>query len=142
MSVTRPLVLAACLAVLGTLSTTAGAQNAARGQGLYSTFPYGCSDCHAPDPRNDKQKTKPSGGVKSGTVWQNIAFGINSPVDGNNEMTMQLKSFYDQNQITDNDLQDISAYLQGVFGGTPPPPPPPTGSVSAPGSASFGSVTV
>src|SRR3982751_6055127 len=78
---------------------TASAQNAARGQTLYASFPYGCSDCHATNPKNDPKKNKPSGGVKSGTTWQNILLGINGPVGGSNEMTNLLKPFYDGGQI-------------------------------------------
>jgi hypothetical protein len=137
MLVPRVLALAACLAVSVTLSAPVSAQNAARGQSLYSSFPYGCSDCHANNPKNDPQKNRPSGGVKSGIVWQNILLGINSTIGGNNAMTSLLKPFYDANEITDSDLQDISAYLQNVFGGTPP-----AGTVSAPASAGFGNVAV
>ena len=96
---------------------SAMAQNAARGQQLYGSFPYGCSDCHATNPKNDPEKGQPSGGVKSGTTWQNILLGINGPVDGHTDMTDLLKPFYDGGQITDTDLQDISAYLNNVFGG-------------------------
>jgi hypothetical protein len=140
MLVPRILTFSACLAVAALLSAPAVAQNAARGHTLYNSFPYGCSDCHGgiSNPKNDPEKGKPSGGVKSGTVWQNIQLGINSTVDGNNAMTSLLKPFYDSNAITDTDLQDISAYLQGVFSGVTPP----AGTVSAPGSAAFGSVTV
>jgi mono/diheme cytochrome c family protein len=118
----------------------AQAQNAARGQSIFSQFPYGCSDCHGgANPRNDPERNKPSGGVRSGTVWQNILFGINGPVDGNTAMTSLLKPFYDGGQITDADLQDISAYLQNVFssggGGSP-------GNLAVPASLSFGAVNV
>ena len=140
MLVPRILALSACLAVSALLCAPAIAQNAARGHTLYNSFPYGCSDCHGgiSNPKNDPEKGKPSGGVKSGIVWENIRLGINSTIDGNNAMTSLLKPFYDANDITDADLQDISAYLQGVFGGVTPP----AGTVAAPGSAAFGSVTV
>src|SRR5215213_4367848 len=74
MLVPRTLALAALLALLGVLSVPAAAQNAVRGQTLYNSFPYGCSDCHGgiSNPKNDPEKGKASGGVKSGTVWQNI----------------------------------------------------------------------
>ena len=138
MLVPRIATVSACLALSAFLSAPAAAQNAARGKTLYNSFPYGCSDCHGgiSNPKNDPERSKPSGGVKSGIVWQNIQLGINSTIDGNNAMTSLLKPFYDSGAIIDTDLQDISAYLQGVFSGTP------TGTVSAPGSAAFGSVTV
>jgi mono/diheme cytochrome c family protein len=112
------------------------AQNAARGQQIYGQFPFSCSDCHATNPKNDPERNKPSGGVKSGMVWQNILLGINGPVDGNNAMTSLLKPFYDGGQITDTDLQDISAYLQNVFSGGGGG----AGSLAVPASLSFGTV--
>jgi len=135
----------AVVLLLALAAATAQAQNAARGKQIFTIFPYGCSDCHGgvdgsgnPTPKNDPEKNKPSGGVKSGTTWQNILLGINGAVDGMTDMTDLLKPFYDSGQITDTDLQDISAYLQNVFtgggggGGA--------GSLSVPGSLSFGSV--
>ena len=107
----------ALLVALVLAAGPAGAQNAARGQQIYAQYPWQCSSCHMPNPVNDPFKNKPSGGVKSGVVWQNILFGINSTVDGFTEMTDSLKFQYDGGQITDTDLQDISAYLQNVFGG-------------------------
>jgi mono/diheme cytochrome c family protein len=98
---------------------SAQAQSAARGQAIYNQAPWGCGDCHGgSDPKKDPERDKPSGGVKSGVVWQNILLGINSAVDGNTSMTSLLKPFYDQFQITDDDLKDIAAYLQTVFDGT------------------------
>ncbi len=128
----------ACFAAFALSAGVAHAQSASRGQSLYGMFPYGCSDCHATDPKKDPERNKPQGGVRSGIVWQNILLGINGQVDGNNDMTTLLKPFYDSNQITDADLQDISAYLNTVFGGGGNP----TGTVAAPASAGFGSVTV
>jgi mono/diheme cytochrome c family protein len=125
--------LAAAVACSG-----AHAQNAARGNTLYHQFPYGCSDCHATNPKNDPERNQPAGGVKTGVVWNYILLGINGPVDGNTTMTDTLKPFYDQGQITDNDLQDIAAYLQSVFSGGGGGGP---GSVSA-GALAFGNVNV
>ena len=93
------------------------AQNAARGQQIYAQFPWGCSDCHAANPKNDPERNKPSGGVKSGTVWQNIRNAITNGVNGNTTMEDALLNFYNGGQITDTDLQDISAYLTNVFSG-------------------------
>jgi mono/diheme cytochrome c family protein len=123
---------------LASLAASAQAQNAARGQQIYSQTPWSCSDCHAANPRNDPERNEPSGGVKSGTVWQNILLGINGPVDGHTDMTDLLKPFYDQQLITDADLQDISAYLNNVFNGTGGGGNP--GTISVPGSLGFGSV--
>ena len=136
MTFARTLALSAVL-LLAFAAGGVTAQNAARGQTLYSAFPYGCSDCHAVNPKNDPERNKPSGGVKSGTTWQNILLGINGPVGGNTAMTDLLKSFYDGGQITDADLQDISAYLNNVFtggggGGA--------GTLSVPASLAFGTV--
>jgi hypothetical protein len=129
-----------CLMLVIGFSANARAQDATRGKTLYGTFPYGCSDCHGTNPKNDPEKGKPSGGVRTGTVWQNILFGINGSVDGFTAMTDLLKPFYDQNQITDADLQDIAAYLQTVWpagGGGPS-----VGNLAVSSSLAFGAVNV
>jgi mono/diheme cytochrome c family protein len=135
MAVRRLLIGILCV-LLASVAAMAHAQNAARGQQIYSQSPWACADCHGANPRNDPERNKPSGGVKSGTVWQNILLGINGPVDGHTDMTDLLKPFYDQQLITDADLQDISAYLQNVFdasGGGP-------GTITAAASLAFGTV--
>jgi len=113
------------------------AQNAARGQQIYAQFPWGCSDCHATNPKNDPERNKPSGGVKSGTVWQNIRNAITNGVNGNTTMEDALLSFYNGGSITDTDLQDISAYLNNVFSGGGGGG---AGTLSVPASLSFGTV--
>lgn len=127
----------ALVVVLALSAGAALAQNATRGQQLYGQLPWSCSDCHSSNPRNDPERNRPSGGVRSGTVWQNILLGINGPVGGNTDMTNLLKPFYDSGQITDTDLQDISAYLQNVFNGTGGGSP---GNLSVPATLAFGTV--
>jgi len=128
------------LLVLALSAGAAVAQNAARGQQIYTQLPWSCSDCHSSNPRQDPERNRPSGGVKSGTVWQNILNGINGPVDGSTDMTDLLKPFYDNGQITDTDLQDISAYLQNVFNGSGGGGSP--GNLAVPGTLGFGTVNV
>lgn len=124
-----------CVLVAAFAASGAWAQSATRGRQNYAQSPWACSDCHGVNPRNDPQRNQPAGGVRSGIVWQNILLGINGPVDGKTDMTNLLKPLYDQQLITDADLQDISAYLQSVFGGGGSP-----GSLSLPASLAFGTV--
>ncbi|HTI45389.1 MAG TPA: choice-of-anchor D domain-containing protein [Casimicrobiaceae bacterium] len=118
MAVRRLVFGVVCMLAAAFAATAAHAQNATRGSQIYGQSPWGCADCHGSNPRNDPESGQPSGGVKSGTVWQNILLGINGPIDGHTDMTDLLKPFYDQQLISDADLQDISAYLQQVFNGT------------------------
>ena len=142
MSVTRPLVLAACLAVLGTLSATAGAQNAARGQGLYSSFPYGCSDCHGGSDPEERPREEQA--VRRRQIGDRLAEhparhqqrrGRQQRDDVAAEAVLrpERRSPTTTCRTSRRTCRACSAARR---------PPPPTGSVSAPASASFGCVTV
>ena len=131
----RIAVVLALLSPLMLFAPASSAQDAVRGNAHHTPIPYGCDQCHNANPKNDPEKSKPSGGVKTGaTDWHYIQQGINSPVDGSTDMMDALNGFYNNGDITDQDLIDISAYLAQVFGLA--------GSISAPSSAGFGSVNV